>query len=476
MRDCTSFYIDGTWTRPIDANLLDVINPATEQNVGTISLGGHADVDKAVAAARRAFASFSRTSTQERLDLLDRVIAGYKNRLPDLADTITAEMGAPVTLANRAHAPSGLGHFMQARETLERFEFEEQASATSRVFREPIGVCAFITPWNWPMNQIAAKLGPALAVGCTVVHKPSEIAPLSAHILAEILDEAGVPAGVYNLVDGDGPTVGAYLASHEGIDMVSFTGSTRAGIEVARNAAPTIKRVAQELGGKGANIILDDADFDAAVKRGVQACMNNTGQSCNAPTRMLVQKDRMNDAMEIAGTVAKALTVGDPTSEATTIGPIAFDSQYSKVVDLIRTGVEEGATLVTGGPDRPEGVNAGYYVKPTVFGDVTRDMTIAREEIFGPVLSIMAYTNEDDAIEIANDTVYGLSNYVQGEIGHARKVAARLRSGMVHLNGAGVDQAAPFGGYKMSGNGREFARYGFEDFLETKAVMGYEAS
>jgi aldehyde dehydrogenase (NAD+) len=344
------------------------------------------------------------------------------------------------------------------------------------VFKEPIGVCGFITPWNWPLNQIATKVGPALAVGCTIVHKPSEVAPISGYIVAEVLHDAGVPAGVYNLVNGEGPTVGAYIAGHPGIDMISFTGSTRAGIDVARNAAPTVKRVTQELGGKSANIILKDTDFEKAVRRGVLAVMNNSGQSCNAPTRMLVPQDLMADAMAIAKQAAEGLKVGDPTAEDTNLGPIAYERQYEKVVDLIRKGVEEGATLVAGGPDKPHGLNSGYFVQPTVFGNVTNDMTIAREEIFGPVLSILGYKDEDDAVAIANDTPYGLSNYVQGETEHARRVASRLRSGMVHLNGAGVDQAAPFGGYKQSGNGREYARFGFEDFLEMKAVMGFQAA
>ncbi|MDA1072853.1 MAG: aldehyde dehydrogenase family protein [Proteobacteria bacterium] len=474
MYDCTTFYIDGNWASPAGATPHDVINPATEQAVGRISLGSSADIDKAVAAARKAFAGFSQSSREERLALLDRIIAVYKTRMDDLARAVTAEMGAPATLAARAQVPSGLGHFMQARKALEHFEFEEPAGKTSRVFREPIGVVGLITPWNWPLNQIAAKLAPALAVGCTTVHKPSEIAPLSAHVLAEILDEAGVPAGVYNLVDGEGPVVGAAMSSHPGIDMISFTGSTRAGIDVAQKAATTVKRVTQELGGKSANIILEDAEFEKAVRRGVQACMNNTGQSCNAPTRMLVPGARMNAAMEIARATAEGIKVGDPSSEETVLGPIAYGRQYEKVREMIARGIEEGATLVTGGTDRPHGLNAGFFVAPTVFGNVTNDMTIAREEIFGPVLAILAYKDEDDAVAIANDTPYGLSNYVQGELEHARKVAARLQSGMVHLNGAGVDQAAPFGGYKASGNGREFAKYGFEDFLETKAVMGYE--
>ena len=342
--------------------------------------------------------------------------------------------------------------------------------------REPIGVVGLITPWNWPLNQIGAKLAPALAVGCTVVHKPSEVAPLSAHILADVIDRADVLAGVYNLVDGEGPVVGAAMSAHPDLDMISLTGSTRAGVDVAQRAASTFKRITQELGGKSANIVLESADFENAVRSGVDAVMGNSGQSCNAPTRMLVPVARMDDALAIAKEVAEGLAVGDPTREDTDLGPIAYDRQYRKVVDLIRRGIDEGATLVTGGPDKPRGLNSGYFVTPTVFDNVTNDMTIAREEIFGPVLSIMAYRDEEDAVAIANDTPYSLSNYVQGDLDEARRVARRLLSGMVHLNGAEEDLAAPFGGYKMSGNGREFSKFGFEDFLETKAIMGYRAA
>ena len=475
MYDCTLFYIDGRWVRPARPGTLDVLDPATERPVGVISLGSQTDVDAAVGAARRAFASFSGTSREERLDILDRVIAGYQARADDLAKAVTSEMGAPARLSSRAQVPSALGHLVEARRALEDFGFEERLNATTAVLREPIGVVGLITPWNWPLNQIGAKLAPALATGCTVVHKPSEIAPISAHILAEVIDAAGVPAGVYNLVHGEGPVVGAAMSSHPGLDMISFTGSTRAGVDVAQRAAETVKRVTQELGGKSTNIVLESADFEKAVRKGVRAVMGNSGQSCNAPTRMLVPGARMDDAMAIAREVAEGLTVGDPASKDTDLGPIAYDRQYRKVVGLIRKGVDEGATLVTGGPDRPRGIESGYFVTPTVFGNVTSDMTIAREEIFGPVLSIMAYRDREDAIAIANDTPYGLSNYVQGDLEEARHIARRLLSGMVHLNGAPEDFAAPFGGYKMSGNGREFSRFGFEDFLETKAVMGYGA-
>ena len=477
MYDFRKFYIDGTWVDATgEARSHDVINPATEESVGQILLGGHADVDRAVAAARAAFATFSVTSREERLDLLDRIVETYLRRMDDIAHAITAEMGAPNSVAAKAQAPSGLGHLKQAVRALKTYAFEEPVRGATMVFKEPIGVCGFITPWNWPMNQIAAKLGPALAVGCTVVHKPSEIAPLSAHILAEILDEAGVPKGVYNLVDGDGPTVGAYMAAHPDIDMISFTGSTRAGIEVARNAAPTVKRVTQELGGKSANIILEDADFKRAVGGGARACFYNSGQSCNAPTRMLVPSARMQEAMQIAGEAAASQIVGDPGNDDTNLGPIAYGVQHDKVVKLIQQAIDEGATLVCGGPDRPADLDRGYFVAPTVFGNVTNDMTIAREEVFGPVLTIIGYKDEEDAIRIANDTPYGLSGYVSGELDHANRVARRLRTGMVHINGAPIDAAAPFGGYKQSGNGREYAAFGFDDFVEIKAVMGASAA
>ncbi len=370
----------------------------------------------------------------------------------------------------------GPAHFATALEILKKYDFEEDRGAT-RIVKEPIGVCGFITPWNWPVNQIACKVAPALAVGCTMILKPSEVAPLNAHLLAEIFDEAGVPAGVFNLVDGDGLEVGAPLSSHPDVDMMSFTGSTRAGVEVAKAAAPTVKRVAQELGGKSANIILEDADLAAAVSGGVQSVMNNSGQSCNAPTRMLVPAGKHGEALKIAAAAAAEVKVGDPAAEDTKIGPVVSEVQFNKIQDLIQKGIDEGAELVAGGTGRPEGLNKGYYVRPTVFGGVTNDMTVAREEIFGPVLAIMPYESEEEAIAIANDTVYGLSGYVSsGSIDHARDVASQLRTGNVHLNGAGPDVNAPFGGYKQSGNGREWGEFGFEDFLEVKAVMGYTAA
>jgi len=392
-----------------------------------------------------------------------------------VAAAISEEMGAPMGLAKAAQAPAGLGHFMTTLSVLKDFEFEEDIG-TSRVIREPAGVCGFITPWNWPLNQIACKVAPALAAGCTMVLKPSEVAPFNAILFAEIMDDAGVPAGVFNLVNGDGPTVGAAISSHPKIDMVSFTGSTRAGIEVARNAAPTVKRVAQELGGKSANIILDDADFAQSISRDVFGMCTNSGQSCNAPTRMLVPDSRMDEAAAIAKGAAEQVKVGDPNAADTTIGPVVSDVQYEKIQNLIQKGIDEGATLECGGTGRPDGLNAGYFVKPTVFSHVTNDMSIAQEEIFGPVLSLIGYTDDDDAVRIANDTVYGLSGYISaGDPERAREVARRIRTGNIHLNGAPVDQQSPFGGYKQSGNGREWGRYGFEEFLEVKSILGYNA-
>ncbi len=475
MDNAQKFYINGQWVEPASATRLDVVNPATEQVVDTIALGNEADVDAAVAAAKAAFVTFSQTSREDRLALLSRVIEVYKERMGDIAAAVSSEMGAPTFLASRAQAPSGIGHFMATAKALEAFEFGEDVG-TSRIEYEPIGVCAFITPWNWPLNQIAAKVAPALAAGCAMVLKPSEIAPLNAIIFAEVMDAAGVPAGVFNLVNGDGPTVGSALSSHPDVDMVSFTGSTRAGVEVARNAAPTVKRVAQELGGKSANIILDDVDFATVVARDVGRMCVNSGQSCNAGTRMLVPHDRMDEAAAIAGAAADKIVVGAPAGEGTIIGPVASQVQFDKIQRLIQAGIDEGATLVAGGTGRPDGLDSGYYVKPTIFANVTNDMTIAREEIFGPVLSILGYNDEDDAVSIANDTVYGLASYVSStDPERARRVARRLRAGNVHLNGAGTDSNALFGGYKQSGNGREFAKHGLMEFLEAKAILGYHA-
>jgi aldehyde dehydrogenase (NAD+) len=384
-------------------------------------------------------------------------------------------MGAPISLSQKAQAPAGLGHLAEAVKVLENFKFEELKGSTL-MRREPVGVCGLITPWNWPMNQIVCKVAPALAAGCTMVLKPSEIAPLSAYLFAQILDEAAVPAGVFNLVNGDGPTVGSAIASHPDVDMVSFTGSTRAGIAVAVGAAPTVKRVTQELGGKSANILLEDADFERAVKHGVQECFRNTGQSCNAPTRMLVPRSKMAQATEVAKQVAGATKAGDPFREDTSIGPLASKAQFEKVQRLIEQGIQEGARLVAGGLGRPDGISQGYFAKPTVFTDVRNDMTIAREEIFGPVLCIIPYADEDEAVRLANDTPYGLSAFVSsGDPERARKVAKHLRSGNVHINGARLDFAGCFGGYKQSGNGREWGEAGLEEFLELKAIFGYAA-
>ena len=463
------------WVQPATSATLDVINPATEQTVATIALGTQADVDRAVAAARAAFDGFAATSREERIALLERILQVYEARSADLARAVSAEMGAPAGLAAAAQVPIGYGHFASALEVLKGYEFEETVGTSSVVY-EPVGVCAFITPWNWPLNQIVAKVGPALAAGCTMVLKPSEIAPLNGIIVAEILEEAGVPAGVFNLVQGDGPTVGAALSSHPEVDMVSFTGSTRAGIEVAKNAAPTVKRVAQELGGKSANIILDDADFEAVIARDIGGMYVNSGQSCNAGSRMLVPATRMDEAIEIARRTTEQVTVGAPDADGTSVGPVVSLAQYNKIQGLLEKGIEEGATVVTGGPGRPEGLETGYYVKPTVFANVTNDMTIAREEIFGPVISIIGYEDEDDAVRIANDTTYGLAGMVSSsDPARARAVARRLRTGMVHLNGAPLQLDVPFGGYKQSGNGREFGAHGLREFLEAKTIFGDNA-
>lgn len=473
MRDCRKFYIDGKWVDPVTAKDLDVINPATETPIGKISLGSAADVDKAVAAARRAFETFSGTTRDERVALLERIVAAYQAHYDEMAEIISLEVGAPSRLSKAAQAAAPLGHLGEMIKVLKDFQFEEERGGTL-LRREPIGVCGLITPWNWPVNQIACKVVPALAAGCTMVLKPSEIAPLSGYLWTQIMDEAGVPAGVFNMVNGDGPTVGQAIASHPGVDMVSFTGSTRGGVAVATAAAPTVKRVTQELGGKSANIILDDADFPTAVGGGMQGCVLNSGQSCNAPTRMLVPRARLAEAVAIAKAAAEQVKVGDPFADGVTIGPVVSQAQFDKIQRLIRKGMEEGAELVTGGPGRPEGLTKGYYVRPTVFANVTNDMTIAREEIFGPVLSIIAYDDEEDAVRIANDTQYGLSGYVaSSDIEHARRVARRIRSGNVHINGARPDFSAPFGGYKQSGNGREWGAQGFEEFLEVKSVFGY---
>tara|TARA_S200000501_G_scaffold359532_1_gene385576 strand:- start:8125 stop:9555 length:1431 start_codon:yes stop_codon:yes gene_type:complete len=476
MKECIQFYINGEWVDPSDPKYLDVINPATEESIGKIAMGNSTDVDKAVAAAKEAFESFSQTSKEERLALMGKIIEVYQSRYDEVAETISSEMGAPLWLSKAAQAATGAGHFGTFMEVLKNYNFDED-KGTTRLRKEPVGVCGLITPWNWPINQIACKVAPALAAGCTMVLKPSEVSPLNAILFAEILHEAGVPAGVFNLVNGDGLSVGEAMSSHADIDMMSFTGSTRAGVAVAKASADTVKRVSQELGGKSANIILDDADFNQSIAGGVTGCFMNSGQSCNAPTRMLVPSERQEEAVAIAKATAEATVVGDPKEVAPGgIGPVVSEVQFNKIQALIEKGIEEGATLVAGGPGKPEGFNAGYYVKPTIFSDVSNDMTIAREEIFGPVLSILPYKNEDEAISIANDTEYGLSGYVSGSQEKAQKFAEKFRSGNVHVNGAGPDFNAPFGGYKKSGNGREWGDLGFEEFLEIKAILGYNAA
>lgn len=466
------FFIDGEWVDAKDRPTRDVINPATEEAFASVAMGSAEDVDRAARAARAAFPGWARSGVEERKEVLNRIAAGIKSRSGELAEAISSEMGAPMRLAASAQVGSGVGHFATAAGVLDGYRFEETRGAT-RIVREPAGVCGLITPWNWPLNQIACKTAPAIAAGCSMVLKPSELSPVSAVILTEIIAESGLPAGVFNLVNGDGPTVGAAIAAHPEIDVVSFTGSTRAGREVARAAAEGVKRVTQELGGKSANIILDDApDFAKAVAGGAAACFLNSGQSCNAPTRMLVPKRRMAEAAGIAKAAAAKAVPGDPKDESTRLGPVAGKAQFERVQALIEQGVEEGAELVAGGPGRPEGMDRGYYARPTVFANVDNGMRIAREEIFGPVLSIIGYEDEDDAVRIANDTVYGLSGYVSGEPERALRVAGRLRTGNVHINGAGPDFAAPFGGYKQSGNGREWGVEGFEEFLEIKAIMG----
>ena len=476
MKDHLQFYIDGQWVDPAQSRTLEVINPSTEEAIARISMGSAADVDKAVAAARRAFETFSQTTREERLPLLGKVLEVYQKRYGDIVVAVSQEMGAPLWLSKAAQAAMGVAHLAATIEVLKNFPFKH-VQGTTAVVHEPVGVVGMITPWNWPINQIMCKVAPALAAGCTMVLKPSEVAPLNAMLVAEVLHEAGVPPGVFNLVNGDGPGVGEAMSIHPGIDMMTFTGSTRAGIAVAKAAADTVKRVAQELGGKSANIVLDDADLEKAVTQGVQAIMMNSGQSCNAPTRMFVPRALHARAMAAAKATAESIKVADASAEGMHMGPVVSELQFNKIQGLIQKGIDEGATLVAGGTGRPDGLDKGYFVKPTVFADVRNDMTIAREEIFGPVLVMIPYDTEEDAIRMANDTPYGLSGYVQsGSLERARRVASRMRTGMVHLNGAGPDPSAPFGGYKQSGNGREWGEHGFKDFLEVKAVMGFQPS
>ncbi|MBC6443754.1 MAG: aldehyde dehydrogenase family protein [Rhodobacteraceae bacterium] len=475
MQDAHEFYINGAWVSPIDGQKMEVINPSSEDPVATITLGGKADTDAAVAAARAAFTPWFNTPREERVAALERMYAAYKARTEDMARAISTEMGAPIEMARRQQVVAGLSHFKSAIRALKEFEFERRldGAPNDRILMEPIGVCALITPWNWPMNQVVLKVAPAIAAGCSVVLKPSEIAPLSSYLFAEIMDAADLPAGIFNMVNGDGSGAGTQLSGHPDVDMVSFTGSTRAGRLITKNAANTIKRVTLELGGKGANIIFADADEDA-VPRGVRHCMNNSGQSCNAPTRMLVQRSRYEQAIEQARAEADKIRVASADSSGNHIGPVVSDIQWQKIQCLIRKGIDDGARIVTGGTGRPEGLNRGYYTRPTVFADVTGDMTIWSEEIFGPVLSITPFDDEDDAIEMANDTSYGLTNYVQTrDAEKARRIARALRSGMVEINGHSRGPGAPFGGYRQSGNGREGGVWGLEDFLEVKSVGGW---
>ncbi len=470
--DRLQFYIDGAWVNPATPARLDIVNPATEEAFSQISLGSREDVDCAVRAARRAFTAHTGVSHAERLEWLHRIIAGFRARLPELARMMTLEMGAPITFATERQATVALFHFEEAARVLAQYPFEEKMGV-GVVRREPIGVCGLITPWNWPLNQVASKVAPALATGCTVVLKPSEIAPLSAMLFAEIVHAAGVPPGVFNLVNGDGATVGEAIAAHPGIDMVSFTGSTAAGVRVAKLAADSVKRVAQELGGKSANIILVDADIRSAVIQGVHACNTNAGQNCQSPTRMLVPRSQQAAAFAAAREAVDSIRLGDPLDPATTMGPLVSQAQFDRVQALVKSGIDEGAILVAGGLGRPAVVGKGYFVRPTVFGNVTRHMRIAREEIFGPVLSILAYDDEEEAIDMANDTPFGLAGFVQSkDHEHARAVANRIRAGRVYINGAPFDRSLPFGGYKQSGNGREFGVFGFEEYLEVKAILG----
>lgn len=472
------FYINGEWVDPAQPNDLDVINPSNEEVCATISLGSEADTNAAVAAAKAAFASWSQSSREQRLELMNKLLGIYHTRSDEMAHAISTEMGAPMPVATKMQAAVGMAHIANTIKALEGFEFEHALSEenpTVGIIHEPIGVTALITPWNWPMNQVTLKVLPAIAAGCTMVLKPSELSPLSSMLFAEMMDEAGFPAGVFNLVNGDGLGVGSQLSGHPDVDMVSFTGSTRAGIAISKNSADTIKRVALELGGKGANIIFEDAD-EQAVARGTGHCFLNSGQSCNAPTRMMVHETIYDQAVEQATAVAQATKVDVASSNEQYIGPVVSATQYAKIQDLIESGIADGARLVAGGPGRPDHLSQGYFVRPTVFADVTPEMRIANEEIFGPVLSIMKFSDEDEVVEVANDTVYGLTNYVQTQdMERGMRIARKLRSGMVEINGQGLGAEAPFGGYKQSGNSREGGKWGLEEFLETKAVSGWSA-
>ena len=472
MENLSKFYVDGAWIESSTRETISIVNPATEKEIGRVSIGGVDDVNLAVSAARRAFESFSDTSSRERMEVLDRIIAGYKTRYSDLVDAITAEIGAPTRFTRQVQVGLALKHLEKARDLLKDYKFEYMLEGDI-VRREAFGVCGLITAWNWPLNLVASKIAPALAAGCTMVLKPSEFAPISTVILAEIIHEAKVPRGVVNLVNGTGPIVGQAIASHPDVELVSFTGSVRGGIEVARAAAPTVKRVHQELGGKSANIVLPDADLAVAIPDAVRRCYINSGQSCIAPSRLLVHRDQLEDVVEIARTSSDSMVVGDPTREETDLGPLANANQFERVQSMIQLGLDEGARLVCGGPGRPNHCNHGYFVRPTIFADVSQSMTIAKEEIFGPVLSILSYKEIEEAIEIANATAYGLAGYVSSaDRSKARHVANRLRAGRIFVNGAPTNATAPFGGYKQSGNGREVGIFGLEEFLEIKAILG----
>jgi aldehyde dehydrogenase (NAD+) len=469
--DRRKFYIDGSWVNPNQPNDFKVLNPASEEEIATISLGSPADVDLAVKAARRAFDSYSSTSKQERRDLLESILAVYKSRYDEMTELISLELGAPISMSRNSQAAVGVAHLKGFQKAFEALTTSQQLDSGDTIFREPIGVCGLITPWNWPVNQVALKVLPALAVGCTTVLKPSELTPLSAMLYAEILHEAGCPKGVFNLVNGDGPVTGAALSRHPDVDMMSFTGSTRAGIAVTKDAAETIKKVTLELGGKSPNILFADSDVEKAVKRGVFGCFYNSGQSCNAPTRMLVERSIYTRVLELAKTAGEIQQPGEPAEEGRHIGPVVSALQFDRIQTLINAGVEEGATVLVGGPGKPKGFETGYYVKPTIFCDVRNDMRIAQEEIFGPVLTIIPFENEEEAIQIANDTPYGLAAYIEtGDIGKAERVAAKLRAGQIYINGVECATDSPFGGYKMSGLGREGGLFGLEDFLEIKVV------
>jgi len=476
MENKKNFYIDGKWVTPKSKEEIKVINPATEENCAVISLGNKEDVNHAVSAAKKAYSSWAFSSKDERIKLLEKLYENYKKRWADIAEAITTEMGAPKDFATKLQAGTGAAHLKSFIRYLKNFEFEKPLgdhAPNQRLIYEPKGICALITPWNWPMNQVCLKVMPAIASGCTMVLKPSELAPLSSMILAELIDETGFPPGVFNLINGDGATTGDALTSHPDINMISFTGSTRAGALISQNAAKDFKRVSLELGGKGANIIFKDADPEA-IERGALRCFRNSGQSCNAPTRMLVEKSMYNEAVERLKKYTEKFEVGDPKKEGEHIGPVISETQYNKIQTLIKKGIDEGAKLVAGGPGKPEGLQKGYFVKPTVFADVNNNMEIARTEIFGPVLSVMPFENEDEAIQIANDTPYGLTNYIQTQDKEkVKRVARKLRSGMVDVNGAGIAVDAPFGGFKHSGIGREAGEHGLEEFLEVKAVGGW---